>query len=478
MRLRTKVVLWQNPARDWVILFLAVQSLFLIDGGTNACSRWTTLVSIVEDKTVRTDNYFAHTMDWARTPDRHYYSNKAPGPMLLGLPVFWYLDREVTQFSLDRPNRDALRIREQQQVMRKLSLITQAIPYALVVLLFLRTLHERGLPKAALHVTAVALLFGNTAALFMNTFFGHGMSAMFVLAALLTLHLKRYGQAGLWLGFAALCDYGAALLLLPAVIVMLLDSGGRVRRVLWFALGGFIPGMIWTWYHQYCFGSPLALPNKFQNPLFVGISKDTPQLWGVLRLIPDTRVLQELLVGSARGLLFTQGWVFVALAAVLGLFVVGLWDARFVIHDRLLRDSAIFSFVGLALVLVMNCSFNGWHGGMAPGPRYLAIVLPPCAVTAGLLFPKLPAFLRHLMVLSLSLSVVLFILVYGTHNLLVPENALFTAYLRNLMDASGIHLEHTLYLTLAIGWITYRAMRDSAATPNVSVTEPCPCPTT
>jgi hypothetical protein len=234
-----------------------------------------------------------------------------------------------------------------------------------------------------------------------------------------------------------------------------------------FSLGGVLPGALWIWYHVKCFGSPFALPNKFQNPAFVDAPKQVPQLWGILRLIPDTKVLNELLVGPARGLLYTQGWVLVAFTAVIVFAVLGLFDTRFRLRDRFLVQSAIFSSVGLVLVLAMNCSFNGWHGGMTPGPRYLSHVFPVFAITAGLLFPRLPAVAKQAMVGFLVLAGALFVLVYSTKNVLAPETNLFDSYFNDLLGAKGTHLERALYLTIAFGVVSYRAVVDS-----VAVTQP------
>jgi hypothetical protein len=449
--------LWKNPARDWVILFLALQGLILIDGATNTYSRWTTLVSITEDKTVRTDRYYPHTVDWARTSDGHYYSNKAPGPMLIGFPVFWALDYDVTHNFENRIERDKARLKARNLVMQRLSYVTQVIPYAAVVLLLIHTLQKRGVSLAALHFTTAALLFGNTASLFMNTYFGHALSAVFVLTTSYVLFRRHYLLTGLYFGLSCLCDYGATLLLLPILIVLFGEAGSRLKRFVWFGVGGFIPGIVWTVYHTYCFGGPFSLPNKYQNPLFVDVPKDVPQLWGILRLYPDPTILKELLVGPARGLLYTQGWVLLTFVGLLYVLLFIEKNKHFPHHDRLLRESTILSFGGLALLLVMNCSFNGWHGGATPGPRYLSIVLPVCAIPAGLLFSRLPSVIRQAMVVFLALSIVLFILVYGTRNLLTPETELFTAYLRNLLVANGEDLQRILYLTLAFGWVTYRA---------------------
>jgi hypothetical protein len=457
--------IWQNPARDWVILFLAIHSVVQLSGSVNAYSRWMTLVSMVEDKTVRTDHYYLHTVDWSKTPDGHYYSNKAPGPMLLGYPVFWVLDRSVTTGAATRAVRDAARIRARELVLQRLSIITQAIPFAILVLWWNRVLEKRGVSRAALHFTAVAMLFGNTAALFMNTYFGHAMSAVFVLAGFLALFYKRYAQVGLYLGFGMLCDYGASLLLLTAAVLMLVDVGDRIRRLFWFALGGIIPGILWVSYHWYCFGSVFSLANKYQNPLFVDTTQASAnKLWGILRIVPDVDIIKELLFGTYRSIFHTQGWVLVAILVIVVMAYGKRWEPRFQVSDKLLRDSAIFSFVGLGLLLAMNGSFNGWHGGGTPGPRYLSIVMPTCAIASGLIFTRVPAFIRQVMIVFLVESIVLFLLVFGTKNVVSTEGVrLYEGYFRNLILVNGPNLERMFYLALAIGFVTYRAYVDSTS---------------
>lgn len=96
----------RNPARDWAILFLAIQCLVSVEGYTNAYSRWASLAAMVEDHSLHIDRYYQHTIDWARTPRGHYYSNKAPGPALLGYPLFWLMDRVSTRSATTREQRD------------------------------------------------------------------------------------------------------------------------------------------------------------------------------------------------------------------------------------------------------------------------------------------------------------------------------------------------------------------------------------
>ena len=53
----------------------------------NQNSRFDLVVALVEDHTFQIDKYVANTGDYALY-DGHYYSDKAPGMALLGLPVY------------------------------------------------------------------------------------------------------------------------------------------------------------------------------------------------------------------------------------------------------------------------------------------------------------------------------------------------------------------------------------------------------
>src|SRR5581483_9954759 len=68
-------------------------------GGPNAMARTAALRAITEGHTLAIDNYREWTLDWALAPNGHYYSNKAPGPVFLGLPMFALADAVVLPFS-------------------------------------------------------------------------------------------------------------------------------------------------------------------------------------------------------------------------------------------------------------------------------------------------------------------------------------------------------------------------------------------
>ncbi|MES1204355.1 MAG: hypothetical protein ABUS79_00325 [Pseudomonadota bacterium] len=450
-----------GAAREWVLLFLIVQSAIDIDGFVNPNARWASLCAIVEDGTMRIDNYHQHTMDWARTPDGHTHSNKAPGPVMVALPLFWAIDRAVVAGAADRAERDARRIAARVPVLHALSVVTQAIPWALLVAMVIGLLRELAVPRVAQHLAAVALLFGNTASLLMNTFFGHGMAACFVLAAALSLYRRWSFRLGLFFGLAVLSDYGVALLALPLIVLLVRGRWTSMRDLRGVALGLAAPAVAFVAYHAYSFGGPLALPNKFQNPVFVDTTAQSPTLWGVLRWLPDPEVFLLLLFGSERGVAFTQGWVLLSIAAL-----AISWRG----NAPTLTDPDQRAFVsqmgtlvvsGFALLLTMNACFLGWHGGEAPGPRYLSAVLPLFALPAACLFSTLPPFARHLFVAALGVSVALFVLVFGTANILPQGGPLFSYYLRVLRDdLTARAAPRTLVLSLGFAGATFRAWKD------------------
>ena len=224
----------RSPVRDWAWLFLAINIFSTFNAGANPAARWTMMVAMTEDHTVRIDKYYFHTCDWSRTPDGHYYSNKAPGPSLIGYLLFWSLDRADTAEIPTRASRDYTRTVMRDNNLHTLSTVTQVFPFIIVTLLLIKELQKLGAPLAALHVSAVALFFGNTASLFMNTYFGHSMAATFVLFTVLSVHRRWAFRTGLFFGLAVLCDYAAVLLILPLLIALELKSLIRTRKLVAF----------------------------------------------------------------------------------------------------------------------------------------------------------------------------------------------------------------------------------------------------
>jgi hypothetical protein len=414
-----------NPASHWCVLFLVLS--VTVDNhlnNANPYARYATLEAIAEDHSLAIDEYQSATCDWARRPGGHYYSNKAPGPTLLAVPFHLPVDAMVVAHAKDRKERDARRKEARDAVLSYLAIALQALPFALVVLLAAEALAKRGVSRPAIELAALAMLFGNTASLLMNMFFGHGMAALFTLAVALAMLERRLFWAGMFFGLDVLTDYGSALFL-PVLGLMIGFSGppgfrARLRQLARFALGGLAPLLVFAAYHSYCFGGPFTLPNKYQNPVFV--EHGGRSLWGVIDFVPSWPVAKALLFGSGRGMWLTQPWVLVLIAV----FALLVWTRR-PWGDRLsaIRGVVPFALGGFAVLFFMNASFGGWHGGVCPGPRYLSAIFPVFGFALGLAYDKLPRALRGLLWLTVLPSLVLFVLIWAGDPGIWPQHEIW-----------------------------------------------------
>lgn len=373
-----------NPLAGWALFFLAL-STSNVNGFGNVQSRLAALAAFAETGSMRIDEYVKRTWtdDWSRTPDGAYYSNKAPGPTLLAAPLYWVLDRAGTMGIETRTERDDRRYYLRHFFNIALSWGLQVLPWALLMLSLGRRLAREQARPLQVAVMGLALSAGSTAAVFMNSFFGHGFAALWTTLTTLALIDGRLRWAGLCYGMALLTDYGSAMLLpgfLWAALAMResgeMNEGTRPRfwvRIREIAIGAALPGLAWIAYHWLCFGHPLWIANRFQNPVFVDVPTTTAGLWGVIAFFPDPLALKGLLWGGNRSLLITQPWV---------LFVVPILVAILARAQVMppLRRGAVFAVFGFFGLFWMNAAFGGWHGGGSPGPRYLSAILPSLAV--------------------------------------------------------------------------------------------------
>lgn len=406
--------LWRNPAAHWCVLFVVLAATVpMHDNNANPYSRFALLEAVAEDHSLAIDAYRDKTCDWSRTPDGRYFSNKAPGPVLLALPFYLPVDAVVVAQGKDRNERDARRLEARNFLLDYLAVALQAIPFALLVLLAANLLAARGASRPAIELAALAMLFGNTASLLMNMFYGHGLAAVFTLGLALALLERRMFLAGLLFGLDVLSDYGSVLFF-PILAALVLwpsarNGGSRLARLSRVALGGLGPLAVFVAYHAFCFGGPFTLPNKYQNPVFV--EKGSRALWGVIDLVPNSHAAFELLFGSKRSLGVTQPWVLV----LAGLLLVFAWRKPRWAESRWAAARVVLplAFGGLFVLLLMNASFGGWHGGVCPGPRYLSAILPVVGLALGLSYDTLPKPARIVLWLSVLPALALFIIIWA-----------------------------------------------------------------
>lgn len=425
----------------WFIFALGVQLFFAMPVGTNPASRWAALCALAEDGSPRIDAYLEHTIDWARGPDGHYYSNKAPGPLLIGYPVFKLLDYWQTASEPDRNIRDGIRYEMRGPNLRVLCFLFQIVPFFFLALMWWKKWEGWGGSRRAREIGLITLLMGTTATVFLNSYFGHGMAAVSVLALAYFACAGAVFWSAFFFGIGVLCEYSVGLLILPLAFFWIQSFWAAPRKGIWicrFFGGALFPALLWSAYHLYCFGGVLTLANQYQNPLFVEPAGKKLLLWGILSL-PNPHIAWSLLFGMDRGLFWTQPWVLAVAVLLIGSLPLKKAPGQ---------KEAIGAFVALILFFLLNASFNGWHGGSTPGPRYLSPVLPLVSFALVFLwdsFGKITQTIVAGLVLGSVVSQILFLSVYG----LPPQSEPIWLFYWN---AFKLNPYGTTGLRLAVGW--------------------------
>jgi hypothetical protein len=409
-----------------LIPFFIIQILLFHASGANPDSRLGTLASMKDQHSFALERS-DWSMDTSVGVDGKIYSNKAPGPMLLAFPIFWLLD-EAVLLGVDRSKPDEVyqkRKKSKDAYYIPLSLIFQIIPFAWIsVLLVLQLAKLWNLTSNAQQATLAALLMGQSLSVFLNSFFGHGMAAIFLLFWLYYSIARKNYLAGISLGFALLCDYGA-IVAFPIAAWNLLRSF-KLQTAIQFLVGSALPATLWIWYHTVCFGSPFEIALMHQDPSMHLVANETQNFWGVVRMLPPLEIVGELIYGQRRGLLWTQPWIIVSfLSAIFWLFSKTTQS-----HLKFISASVATS---LFLVTLLTASFGGWWGGGSTGPRYLSIVFPLAALLVGPLYDFSKGIFRFCFLGLLGWGVLFQILVFAT-SIHAPPVALWPWFLDYLLE--------------------------------------------
>ncbi len=359
----------------------------------NEYSRYDLVRALVEDGTTRIDRYHENTGDKAFYGG-HYYSDKAPGTALIGVPVYLLLTASFNLAGAGTP--DPL------TAVQALAFVESGIFTVLLVLLLLRFLRPAVGERWAL-VVSLGYGLGSIAFPFATMFFGHAASAFFLFAAFYVLWRAKTVEgrrwwpalAGFLAGWAVLVELSAMLGVL-VLLVYALDvtrSAGRwssrvsLRAPALMVAGAAIPAAMLLSYNWVSFGGPLSL--GYANLASGGFAEGMSQ--GLLGVTwPKGEALVDLLVGP-RGLLRLAPWFLLA--------PVGLLAAR---RTDLRREVLVCGAIVIAY-LVFNAGYYLPFGGWTPGPRFLSPALPFAAVLVALA----PAALRQLIALLIVIAVIL-----------------------------------------------------------------------
>ena len=328
----------------------------------NEYSRYDLTRAIVEQGTLRIDSFHENTGDKAFY-DGHWYSDKAPGSSLLGVPVYAVLIVATAVTGGGTPS--------EAEAVQALAFAESAIPTLLLVLLLLRFLRPKVGERWAL-VVALAYALGSMAFPFATMFFGHAAATAALFGSFYLLHRLR-SQPGRWTAVLAGLLAGLAVLIeVPLVLgvavlgiyALSIGRGAALR----FVAGGLPIALVFMAYNWLAFGGPLTLgysyllPGQFAEGMREGIMGVT---W------PRLDTLAELLF-SPRGLIWLAPWFVLA--------PLGLLAAR----GRSIRPEVLVCGAIVVLFLGYNAGYYLPFGGWTPGPRFLMPALPFAAVLVAL----------------------------------------------------------------------------------------------
>lgn len=318
-------------------------------------------------KTLSIDTYQGWTIDKSYYGG-HYYSNKAIGAPLLGVPVYWALRKFLVSGNappLNAVGKYAIRI------------FTTTLPFALLgVVLFRMSILLGANPGKALWMV-FAYSFGSIALVHATLFSGHQVAASFAFFSFCIL-FRLAGRidfpvltglksslfafaAGVFAGIAALSDYTAVFIAFVLSVYTMLSRMTVGLKII-FILGGAVCALVLAGYNWTCFDSPLS--SSYDYLTFDEFRKGAEK--GFLGIsFPDPAALFKILVSPSRGLFF-----------IMPVFLFSLTGFAAMWKQKSLRPETLVILVITVGYFFINAGFYGWHGGWTFGPRYLVPILP------------------------------------------------------------------------------------------------------
>lgn len=350
----------------------------------NQNSRLDMVVAFVDDGTFQIDRYVKNTVDYAKV-NGHYYSDKAPGTAVLGIPVYAALrkvmDLPVMSGLMERLNHnDALKatLRKDGSGLLEekvrfalaqvaLTFVASALPTALLCLLMFSLLGRftsRYGPRL-LVVLGYGLL--TPAFAYAGAYYGHQLASACLFAAFYLLYMPQARVstrallgAGFLMGYSVFTEYPSALMVVILVVYAASRLGRNWKRLGWIILPGAAVAFALLAYNKVVFGS------------WFDLGYGHSELWmqehsvGFMSLtLPHPEAIWGITFSPYRGLFL--------LSPLLLLALPGFWlwwrskEYRAAFWVSLAITAAIFWF---------NVSSAMWWGGFAVGPRYALPMLP------------------------------------------------------------------------------------------------------
>ncbi|PIR53828.1 hypothetical protein COU75_04030 [Candidatus Peregrinibacteria bacterium CG10_big_fil_rev_8_21_14_0_10_42_8] len=342
--------------------------------GYNQATRLDVLHAVFTEGTIAIDSFHENTGDKIEW-NGHYYSEKAPGVVVIAAPAFATIYAILGALSIDINGDLGWKISEWFTTVFSVGLL------AAVSALFLFALLKKYTHSYAAFVSTVALYTGSLVFTYAGMLFSHTVTVSLLIIALWAIdssvglisqgnHSRRHSLlAGLCLGLAIACEYTSTLSAGAILLFVLLKN----RRMSVYLLAGSIAPLLLIPFNNFLIsGAVLSLPYEHVTD-FPGMKKG---FFGI-QLQPNIAVMWQLLGSQYRGLFFWSPFLLLCIPGY-----------KYMWH----KSKAAVALFGIAPVLsvVIISSYSYWHGGWALGPRHLAAAIPFLILPAAFGCQKFP----------------------------------------------------------------------------------------
>ncbi|WP_443018839.1 hypothetical protein [Sphingomonas sp. 2R-10] len=354
----------------WIILLLIWFSCAWFGSwefNPNNAVRMFATLSLVEDHDATIDEFAHLTIDKARFGD-HYYSDKAPGMTVLGIPAVAIADAVSGQRARDFvPGFENPAFNRFLKIRIRLVAVTVcALLSALAAMLLYDLVRGVTGDAGAGAVAALSYGMGTTVWGWSTTIFGHAPVAALMVIATWAVWRGTGPQprrthavvAGLALGWAVLIEHSALIAGLPVAGYALWRLRGLPRaqagRTIGIAIAaGATALVVLVGYNLMAFGTVFRLG-------YSGVTDFAGMQEGLFGLTyPKPRVLFELIFGERRGML----WV----APIL---IVAPFGLAMLVRTPATKAIGWLAVAGAVVPFLINASYFYWDGGNATGPRH------------------------------------------------------------------------------------------------------------
>ena len=359
--------------KDALIIFFLLAftfGYFYQIGGWNGNSRFDLIFAIVREGRLTIDT-FQHQGDTTTGDkaffDGHYYSDKAPGPALVGaaiyFPLYWIrlIFHYVGQTSAE-------------QILTFLVLgVPSALAGSLIYILCLYLSRNRFRAYLVTLITTLGTMYFP----YTVTFFSHQFSSSLLFGAFfLIFFLKERPEIwknwysfliGFLLGWAFISEFQTAIIIIALACYYLYaiwrnQNFRHFRSIFLPILGGAIPLIILLVYNKLCFGNFLSL----------GYAHESDSGF-------NSSMAQGLMGITWPSLLVLYYWTF---QPALGLFwqspalLFSIVGAVFMFLKRFYRAEAILALWIIGSYIIIMSGYYLWWGGSALGARFIIPILP------------------------------------------------------------------------------------------------------